>query len=1330
MARPRFAPARVAHAGFALLVAFALVALWMLAQTAFVRFALDQAAKASDGRFSAQGVEGTLFDGVWIRSLAWDDPAPGGVSVRVDELRINWWPLALLDRELDFARLHARAVTVRTRPSAEAAKLPGSLELPIALRLRDLRVATLRVEQQGAAPVELSGVELAARYAPGRYRIERLRVDSQWGELQLFGELADRAPFAVSAGAMAELRWGGPGGAATGGTATVSAARALSAAAAIDGALDDLQVSVAATVPGRAGDAGAPVGLLSARFRVAPLAAQPLGPIELALEDVDPAGLGLAPGLAMRLSGTSEVVLRLAGGAQGFGASGRAELRNAVVGSAARGGLPLRSVRGAFRWADGSLELSGLGAVLAGDGRARGRVRVDTTRTVDIVGRAIPVLALELDVDGLDLAAVLGAPQPTRLAGRVALQGARFDVDLSDGVRGGAALSASGEILAGRLELASARLRALPGLGDATLEASGTVALAAPYAARLGGRFASLDPARVAGAVDALAPELAASLADAREVLGRLPGRIEGRWSLEGALAAEPASLKLSLAVDSGRLAGHAVSLDAQATIAARRFEGMRARVDFGATRVRAEGALGAPGDRLRLTLRAPRIAELAALLGRPGIAGSLQASGEVRGRFEAPAIELEASGAALQIPGLGTLGGFELSARLPDLSDPLRARVEVKGSAKQLRAGEELVRSLQFEVSGNAGAHAIRAAVDAERGELRLAGTGSIHPSASGSYLEGARWRATLDELSVRAGKFDAKIVAPVQVEAARDAFEAGATVIESAHGRVRVARAAWRDGRFALEAEASVPSLGPPARAFGVEPPETGLDTGLDDVALELSVKLGGSGLDDLDGTLVATLASPPRVGASGAADLTIRNATLSGTLRVDLPSLAFARKLVGPEWLFDGRLRFSGSVAGSVRAPRLAGALSGEGLRLEQRALGWRLGEGTLAGRFDGERFVLDSLKLASRARGGGSVELRGEVLAATLDGRFDFVADRLVVPIGPGQRVVLSGDASATSEGGRFEIRGKLRADEGQIEIGSGDVPGLPADVVIKGDAPGAATARAQGGAAKLRIGAEVSLDLGRNLRVRGNGVDAKLGGQVTLRGSLPDAPRAFGTVTVVGGRYRAYGQQLDITRGRVIFNGALDNPVLDIVALRRDQPVEAGVAVTGTVLSPQVRLTSEPDVPDSEKLSWLVLGVPLEDAQSGAQGAALRAAAATLLGSNDGGLSGGLADALGLDVLTVRSASPGAEGFAPSGFGASSAIPGQIGGGAVAGASASENVVAVGKRLGSRVFLTYEQGLRGAWNLLRIQYDITRRLSLRAQTGSESALDLLYRYPFD
>ncbi len=1349
MARSRITAGRALHAAIAVGIVLALAALWFVAQTAFVRFALEQAVQASDGRLSVEDVEGTLFEGVRIRKLAWNDPAPDGVSATVDELRLRWRPLALLERELDLSLLSARSVVVRTRASDAAAKLPESLELPASLRLRDLRIERLSFEPQGAAAIELTGIELAARYAPGGYRIERLRVDSRWGELQLFGGFADTAPFAISAGAMIEARWQSGAAASAGAKDATKAAgnagakdatkaagapsgagvRTLSAAASLDGTLVALRVSTAATVPG----SGAAQGLASARFEARPLQAQPLGPIEFSFEALEPGALGVAEGLGLRLTGAGTAVVRLPEGGAGFSASARIEVDNSGAGSSAAGRVPLRSARSELRWSDGRLELSGLRAALLGEGRITGSATVDTRREVAILGRTLPMLGLDLVVEGLDLAPVLGAPQPTRLAGRVAFRGQRFDLDLSDGARGGTALAAVGELRAGRLEIETARLRSLPGLGPATLDAAGAVTLSAPYAASLNGRFAALDPSRVVATVDALAPALAAQLDAAREVLAKLGGAIDGGWSIDGALAGDPLQLRVAFVVDAGQLAGLALRADTQATISPQRLEGLRARVSFGDTRVDASGALGAAGDRMAVALRAPRLAQLAALLAQPGLAGALELSGELAGRFDAPAIDLAAKATALEIPGVGSVGSAELGAKLPDLGELARARVEVNGRFAQLRFGEQRVRSLTFEVLGSADAHTIAASLEAERGSLRLAGKGSLG--------EGPRWRATLDEASAQGlgqrggqgAKFAASLTAPVTIDASREAVEIGATVIESAFGRVRLARASWRGGRFELESDVSVPSLGPLARALGVEAPETGLDTGLDDIALEFSARLAGSGLDDLGGTVVAKLASPPRVGASGEAKLAIRDSKLSGTLRAELPSLAFARKLVGPEWLFDGRLRFAGEVGGTLRAPRLAGELRGEALRLEQRALGWRFADGTLAGRFDGDRFRLDSLKLASKARGGGSVEMRGEVEAATLDGRFDFVADRLVVPLGPGQRVVLSGDASASSDGGKFEILGKLRADEGRIEIGGGDVPSLPADVVIAG-APrreAVAGAGAKDPADKLRIGADVTVDLGKNLKVHGKGIDARLGGELRLRGTLPDAPRAFGTVTVLDGRYSAYGQQLQITRGRVIFNGALDNPVLDIVAMRREQLVEAGVSVAGTVLSPQVRLTSEPDVPDAEKLSWLVLGVPLEGAQSGAQGAALKAAAATLFGNNDGGLSGGLADTLGVDVLTVRSASP-ADDFAPAGFGGSSVVPGQLGGGAgsVPGASASENVVAVGKRLGSRVFLTYEQGLRGAWNLLKIQYDITRRLSLRAQTGTESALDLLYRYPFD
>jgi len=76
---------------------------------------------------------------------------------------------------------------------------------------------------------------------------------------------------------------------------------------------------------------------------------------------------------------------------------------------------------------------------------------------------------------------------------------------------------------------------------------------------------------------------------------------------------------------------------------------------------------------------------------------------------------------------------------------------------------------------------------------------------------------------------------------------------------------------------------------------------------------------------------------------------------------------------------------------------------------------------------------------------------------------------------------------------------------------------------------------------------------------------------------------------VGGTYEAYGRTLALERGALNFQGAVDNPGINVLALRKGLPVEAGVEVLGTVARPKVRLYSSPDVPEGEKLAWLVLG---------------------------------------------------------------------------------------------------------------------------------------------
>ena len=99
-----------------------------------------------------------------------------------------------------------------------------------------------------------------------------------------------------------------------------------------------------------------------------------------------------------------------------------------------------------------------------------------------------------------------------------------------------------------------------------------------------------------------------------------------------------------------------------------------------------------------------------------------------------------------------------------------------------------------------------------------------------------------------------------------------------------------------------------------------------------------------------------------------------------------------------------------------------------------------------------------------------------------------------------------------------------------------------------------------------------------------------------------------------------------------FTGPLDNPALDILAIRPNLSVRVGVQINGTALAPRVRLYSSPELPDAEKLAWLVLG--RSAAAGGAESAVLQQAAIALLGSR-GGMSGGIAQAFGLDEISFR-----------------------------------------------------------------------------------------------
>lgn len=170
-----------------------------------------------------------------------------------------------------------------------------------------------------------------------------------------------------------------------------------------------------------------------------------------------------------------------------------------------------------------------------------------------------------------------------------------------------------------------------------------------------------------------------------------------------------------------------------------------------------------------------------------------------------------------------------------------------------------------------------------------------------------------------------------------------------------------------------------------------------------------------------------------------------------------------------------------------------------------------------------------------------------------------------------------------------------------------------------------------------------------------------------------------------------------------FAGPLDDPGLDVLAVRKTPTVKAGVQLRGTAQRPLVTLYSEPPLPDGEKLAWLMLGHGLD--RGGQQEFALLqlAAGALLSRAESASLQSQIAGAFGLDSFEVRAGE---------------------------GEDLSSTVVSVGRRLSSRATLAYEQSLDGLNQAVKVIYQLGRHVRVEAKAGQPNSLDVFYSREYD
>lgn len=371
---------------------------------------------------------------------------------------------------------------------------------------------------------------------------------------------------------------------------------------------------------------------------------------------------------------------------------------------------------------------------------------------------------------------------------------------------------------------------------------------------------------------------------------------------------------------------------------------------------------------------------------------------------------------------------------------------------------------------------------------------------------------------------------------------------------------------------------------------------------------------------------------------------------------------------QWAGEGVLRIS---QGALELPLLGLQLSALAVRLEATPAG---------------EFVLDG----SGQSGKGDFQLAGRYpIDPTADAEFTIQGDGIQVVNLPIVRMDASPDLRVVRKDGRVTATGSVTIPSALIDLARFEPSVKPsADVVVVDDPP------VESGS-PLAVSADIQVIMGPAVRLKGFGLDGRLSGALGVR-ERPGRPTTGRGELNVTGEFAAYGQDLTIKRGKLLFSGGpLGNPGLDLLAIREVGTVEAGVRVRGAADRPELSIYSDPPMDQAEAFSYLVLGRPL-NAVSGDDSQQLGAAAAAL-GSVGGGLiASKLGAGTGLSIEVESSA--------------------DLGGAALT----------VGRYITPDIYFGVGQSLFEQIQVAILRYRLTSTLELEALSGRELKAGINYR----
>lgn len=1231
-------PVRITIAAAALAACALVSAVVWLGSSAGLEWASQKIIQSGEGSITAEGIDGSLLSEVRIRRLQIRN---SDFQLEGETIVLRWQPLALLHRELHLSNVTA-AVLRYQNLSTTPSKLPDSLTLPVAVSIAALEINRLEISSLPA----ITGLKLG--YAGGRssHDIRLLQTQSEGWSVDGTLQVGTQSPFPVN-GRIQAVRG--------------ATALAMQAQAGVSGTLEKLQINLSG------GGRGAS---LESSAVLRPYATQALEQLAAQARELDlSAWHGAWPRTRLNIDASARSVdQQLAGTLHAV---------NAASGTLDSGRLPLSAIDVSFSGGDKVWELPVLDIQIAGGGRISGSAAIrDGTGRMDVKLRGI-------DTDRIDsrlrAVKVSGA---AKIAGNADAQSATANLDGA-----GVQLQLSAKHAGDVLTIDQARLQAGPGVADI----KGRLELKAAQAFAFSGTLSRLDPSKLAAVPAAV---------------------LNGRWAANGKLQPEwQAQIDLDL-VDS-RLRN--LPFNASAAFTTRKshwFDGT-ARVAVGRNRAEVKGGYGKPQDQLQWTIEAEDLRAL-----DPAFGGRLTGSGTVTGANDGPALDFTIDGQQL-VAGNQRLARLEARGLLGAGRDGL---LQLSATATGLVMAETRIETLRLAGTGTRTRHVIDGSAKGPDGNGTLRATGGMDPQG--------RWTGDLEQLELNR-PWPIRLSAPARITAGPGVLiveqlratlldgDFGPATLRAEKGRINtsgafrgiaVGRLLSRNsglvdaglrlgGQWTLALDdiwtgkASLYREGGDLSLSG-EPP---LPLGLQKVLLNMNA--ADSGIDivfDVDSNAMGTAAARMQTRLIRKEGLWMLpgEAPLSGNLNVDFRSMAWLRALLPGLDRIDGRMTARIRTDGTVAVPRFSGTIAGDQLQLRAVGPGLDLRDGRLRATLDDTQFRLDEFELRAgkgRITANGTADLSGGLRSVDLTAR----ADHAQILLAPQWSAIIDGSGRLGFRDRRITLEGRFGLDEGRYDLGAKLKPALGDDVIVRTGKTEAAEKTAA-----LPVQLDVSIDLNDKLSVRGNGLDALLGGslRVTSRGA---GLSTVGDVRTLRGSYTVFGQKLDIERGTVAFAGPLTDPGLDLRAIRKFQTVEVGVEVTGSLQRPTVKLVSVPDMSDTDRLGWLALGRDPAGSDR-AQLAVLQAAVLSLTGSGGKPVQKQIAEGIGLDEI----------GFA-------------------GGENGALGVVALGKKLTDQLSIRLEQTLGGtAGSLLRMDYMLSERWRLRGTAGAENAGDILFTLRFD